>query len=222
MRQLATGICMLILATPGYAATPKTDEEKINYIIGYQLGAQLGRDGIEVNDKMLLQGVKEAMASKPPVVSREEAQAVMQKYQQKREAQAQKDGETNLAEGKAYLEKNAKKSGVKTLDSGLQYKVIKTGKGDKPKATDTVKVHYTGTLIDGTEFDSSHKRGEPATFPVNRVIKGWTEVLQLMPVGSHWKVYIPSNMAYGPNGAGPKIGPNATLIFDVELLGIEG
>lgn len=222
MRTLLTAACMLMLAAPGYAATPKTDEQKINYIIGYQLGAQLGRDGIKINDKMLLLGVKEAMAKTPPQVNREEAQAVMEKFQAKRDEKAKEAGVKNLADGKAFLEKNKKKSGVKTLDNGLQYKIIKTGKGKKPAETDTVKVHYTGTLIDGTEFDSSHKRGEPASFPVNRVIKGWTAILQIMPVGSHWKVFIPSDLAYGEQGAGANIGPNSTLIFDVELLSIEG
>lgn len=128
--------------------------------------------------------------------------------------------EKNKAEGLAFLEQNKKKEGVVTLPNGLQYKVISSGNGPSPKATDTVKVHYKGTLIDGREFDSSYRRGEPAVFPLNKVIKGWTEGLQLMKVGDKWTLYIPSELGYGENGAGEMIGPNSTLIFDVELLGI--
>jgi FKBP-type peptidyl-prolyl cis-trans isomerase len=130
-------------------------------------------------------------------------------------------GDKNMKEGEAFLAENKKKEGVVTLPSGLQYKVITAGTGKKPKATDTVTTQYRGTLIDGTEFDSSYKRGQPTTFPVAGVITGWTEALQLMPVGSKWQLFIPSNLAYGPRGAGHLIGPNATLVFEVELLSIE-
>jgi FKBP-type peptidyl-prolyl cis-trans isomerase FklB len=134
----------------------------------------------------------------------------------------QQAGETNKKEGEAFLAANKTKEGVVTLPSGLQYKVLKAGTGPKPSANDSVVCNYRGTLLDNTEFDSSYKRGQPATFPVGKVIKGWTEALQLMPVGSKWQLFIPSELAYGPRGAGPDIGPNATLIFEVELLSIQG
>jgi FKBP-type peptidyl-prolyl cis-trans isomerase len=140
----------------------------------------------------------------------------------KMQAKHKAAGDKNLKEGDDFLTANGKKEGVKTLPSGLQYKVIKSGTGRSPKATDTVKVHYNGTLTDGTVFDSSVQRGEPATFPVNQVIPGWTEALQLMKEGDKWQLYIPSKLAYGEQGAGGKIGPNSALIFDVELLSIEG
>jgi FKBP-type peptidyl-prolyl cis-trans isomerase FklB len=130
-------------------------------------------------------------------------------------------GEKNVKEGETFLAANKKKEGVVTLPSGLQYKILKTGDGPKPTKDQTVKCHYRGTLIDGTEFDSSYKRGEPTEFPVGQVIKGWTEALQLMPVGSKWQLFIPSDLAYGPNGAGQMIGPNVTLIFDIELISIK-
>jgi FKBP-type peptidyl-prolyl cis-trans isomerase FklB len=130
-------------------------------------------------------------------------------------------GEKNQKEGEAFLAENKKKEGVITLPSGLQYKVIKAGSGNKPKATDTVSVHYQGTLVNGTEFDSSYRRGQPVSFPVNGVIPGWTEALQLMEAGAKWQIVIPSNLAYGDRGAGPQIGPNATLIFEIELISIQ-
>ena len=154
-----------------------------------------------------------------------EAQAVLTQLQadmrKKQEEKTQQAGEANQKEGEAFLAANKAKPGVVTLPSGLQYKILKEGTGPKPTATDSVVCNYQGTLINGTEFDSSYKRGEPATFPVNGVIKGWTEALQLMPVGSKWQLFIPPDLAYGARGAGADIGPNATLIFEVELLSIK-
>ena len=159
------------------------------------------------------------------MLSEEEMRTVMTAFQKEmaaKQAEMMKSqGEKNKKEGEAFLAENKKKEGVKTLASGLQYKVIKEGTGKTPKATDKVSTHYQGTLIDGTEFDSSYKRGEPATFPVNGVIPGWTEALQLMKVGSKWQLFVPSKLAYGEKGAGPIIGPNAVLIFTVELLAIK-
>jgi FKBP-type peptidyl-prolyl cis-trans isomerase FklB len=139
----------------------------------------------------------------------------------KQQELAKMAGEKNQKEGEAFLAENKKKEGVITLPSGLQYKVIKAGSGNKPKATDTVTVHYQGTLVNGTEFDSSYRRGQPVSFPVNGVIPGWTEALQLMEAGAKWQIVIPSNLAYGDRGAGPQIGPNATLIFEIELISIQ-
>ncbi|MCJ7833279.1 MAG: FKBP-type peptidyl-prolyl cis-trans isomerase, partial [Deltaproteobacteria bacterium] len=169
-------------------------------------------------------GFKDALSGAKPLLSEEEMRTVMTAFQKEiSEKQAEKTkvlGEKNKKEGETFLAENKKKEGVKILTSGLQYKVVKEGTGKKPKATDKVTTHYQGTLIDGTEFDSSYKRGEPAAFPVNGVIPGWTEALQLMKVGSKWQLFVPSKLAYGERGAGPKIGPNAVLIFTVELLSI--
>ena len=209
----------------GAATALKTEKDKVSYMIGHQIGSNFKRDGLDVDLNMLTTGMKEAIAGEKSPLSPEESQKLMSELQKslqtKAEAKQKVDSEKNTAAGKAFLAENAKKPGVKVLPSGLQYKVITEGKGDSPKATDTVSTNYKGTLIDGTEFDSSYKRGQPAKFPVNGVIKGWTEALQLMKPGAKWQVYVPSDLAYGARGAGELIGPNATLIFEVELLGIE-
>src|SRR3989338_270904 len=164
-------------------------------------------------------------AEKTTLKSEKEVQETMMAFQNemktKQAEHAKVLGGKNKKEGEAFLAENKKKEGVKTTASGLQYKVIKNGNGKKPKATDTVTVHYKGTLIDGTEFDSSYKRGEPTSFPVNQVIAGWTEALQLMNVGSKWQLFIPANLGYGDRGAGPQIGPNAAFIFEVELISLK-
>ena len=167
--------------------------------------------------KGLLDGLQGAESQ----LSSTEAQLVMERFQARAEERRLALGENNLAAGLAYLAENSKNPDVTVLDNGLQYKVIKQGDGAKPKAVDTVKVHYRGTLIDGREFDSSYRRNEPATFPVNRVIAGWTAILQMMPVGSHYQVTIPSELAYGQRGTPPMIKPNSVLVFDIELLSIE-
>ena len=180
---------------------------------------------VAINPDALAAAMKDIFAGAKPQLTDEEVQQVMQDFQKKMMAKQMAAREEGLAknkgEGEKFLAENKKKEGVKTTASGLQYKVIKDGTGKTPKATDTVKTHYRGTLINGTEFDSSYKRGEPAEFPVNGVIKGWTEALQLMKEGAKWQLFIPSNLAYGERGAGQAIGPNATLIFDIELLDIE-
>ncbi|MDC4225358.1 MAG: FKBP-type peptidyl-prolyl cis-trans isomerase [Candidatus Manganitrophus sp.] len=216
-----------LLSVSVYAADKsdlKTQKDKVSYSIGLDIGRNLKDQSIEVDPKLLAQGIQDATSGKH-LLTDEEIQKVMSTFreemQAKAAAQAKVIGDKNLKEGNAFLAENKKKKGVVTLPSGLQYKIITAGTGKKPKATDTVKTNYKGTLIDGTEFDSSYKRGEPASFPVEGVIPGWTEALQLMPVGSKWQLVVPPSLAYGPRGAGQAIGPNATLIFEVELLAIE-
>jgi len=198
-----------------------TDKKRFSYFVGLQIGQQIKNDGIELDEAAFVAAIKDIAAGTPPRLSQAELQATLQRVQQQRTADAAKAGEANRLEGERFLASNKKKAGVKETASGLQYKVIKAGTGAKPKGTSTVEVHYRGTLINGTEFDSSYSRGQPATFPVNGVIKGWTEALQLMQEGAKWQLFIPSELAYGSRGTGADIGPNSTLIFDVELLKIK-
>ncbi|ALP53063.1 hypothetical protein Tel_07790 [Candidatus Tenderia electrophaga] len=199
----------------------ENDKQRFSYIVGLQIGQQLKNDNIELDEDAFLAAIQDVAAGKQPQLSQSQIQDTLQRVQQQRASVAQQAGEENRRQGEEFLVENAKKSGVKKTDSGLQYKVIEEGKGEKPKASDTVVVHYRGTLIDGTEFDSSYSRGEPATFPVNGVIQGWQEALQMMREGSKWQIYVPADLAYGSRGAGAQIGPNSTLIFDVELLDIK-
>jgi FKBP-type peptidyl-prolyl cis-trans isomerases 1 len=205
--------------------TPKTKKEKISYSIGVNIGKNMKTQGIDLDQGLLTQGIKDGLNSSKTAMSDKDMEATMTAFQQemmgKMQAKQKVNGEKNAKEGEAFLAANKKKEGVVTLPSGLQYKILKSGDGPKPTKEQTVKCHYRGTLIDGTEFDSSYKRGEPTEFPVGQVVKGWTEALQLMPVGSKWQLFIPSDLAYGPNGAGQMIGPNATLIFDIELISIK-
>lgn len=193
--------------------------DKISYALGLSLGNNLLGSGVaDLNVAELTTGIQDVLDKKQPKISYQEAQEVINKYFEELQGKA---FEKNVSEGKVFLEANGKRGEVVTLKSGLQYEILKEGNGPIPKANNTVKVHYHGTLIDGTVFDSSVQRGQPATFGVTQVISGWVEALQLMPVGSKWKLFIPSNLAYGSQGAGQHIGPHTTLIFDVELLGIE-
>jgi len=205
--------------------TPKTKKEKISYSIGVNLGKDLKRQGIALDQGLFAQGIKDALSNSKTAMTDDDMQVTMMAFQQemmsKMEAKQKVEGEKNAKEGEAFLAANKNKEGVVTLPSGLQYKIITAGNGPKPTKDQTVKCQYRGTLVDGTEFDSSYKRGEPAEFPVGGVIKGWTEALQLMPVGSKWQLFIPGDLAYGINGGGQKIGPNATLIFEVELISIK-
>jgi len=221
-------LSLLLLAAPVLAAENiqfKNDKEKTSYIIGINMGNNIKQLPMQLDQDLLIKGFKDALSGAKPQLSDEEMRRVMtalQKEMAAKQAEIMKTvGEKNKKEGEVFLAENKKKEGVKTLPSGLQYKVVKEGTGKIPKATDKVSTHYQGTLIDGTEFDSSYQRGEPATFPVNGVIPGWTEALQLMKVGSKWQLFVPSKLAYGERGAGPKIGPNAVLIFTVELLAIK-
>jgi FKBP-type peptidyl-prolyl cis-trans isomerase FklB len=216
----------LSLAPLGLAADTqlKDQKDKVSYAIGLDIGSTLKRQLIEVNEDLLNMGVQDGLSGKKPLLNEEQVKETMSTFQKdmmKKQADAKKAaGEKNAADGAKFLAANKTKEGVKTTASGVQYKVMTEGTGASPKATDTVKVNYRGTTIDGTEFDSSYKRGQAATFPVNRVIKGWTEALQLMKVGSKYQLFIPPDLAYAERGAGSDIGPNATLIFEVELLAI--
>ena len=203
----------------------KTDKDKASYAIGMNIGAGLHRDSVDIDPSILLRGLKDALAGNKPLLTDDEMRAALVTLQtQVRKQQEEKmeaAGVANKKAGDDFLAANKIKDGVTTLPSGLQYKILKQGTGPKPTATDSVVCNYRGTLIDGTEFDSSYKRGQPATFPVNRVIKGWTEALQLMPVGSTWQLFVPADLAYGPHPPSPAIGPNSTLVFEVELLSIK-
>jgi FKBP-type peptidyl-prolyl cis-trans isomerase FklB len=198
--------------------------QKVSYIIGLDIGRNLANQGIEIEAQALSAGVADALSDAEPKLSESEVQSIMTAFQTEMEAKQADlksvESDKNVADGKAFLEINRMKDGVVTLASGLQFREVKTGSGKSPKASDKVTTHYKGTLIDGTVFDSSYDRGEPATFPVNGVIAGWTEALQLMKEGSVWELFIPANLAYGTRGAGAKIGPNATLVFTVELLNV--
>lgn len=200
----------------------KDQKQKVSYGIGYNLGQNLMRDNLDLDPQVLAKGIMDAMTKQKPQMTEDEIRSTLLAFQQQlqKDAQAkmQKAAQANVAKGKKFLADNAKKEGVKTTKSGLQYKVIKSGSGKTPKLDDRVTTHYRGTLIDGTEFDSSYKRNQPATFPVNGVIGGWTEALQLMKEGDKWQLFIPSDLAYGERGSGPDIGPNEVLIFDIELL----
>ena len=201
----------------------KNEKDKVSYSIGLNIGSNFKSQSVDINPDILIKGIKDAISGSKPLMTEKEIQETMTVFQKEitaKQAERTKSlAETNKKEGEAFLAANKGKDGVKTTSSGLQYKIIKDGNGQTPKATDTVTVNYRGTLVDGTEFDSSYKRGEPATFPLNGVIPGWTEALQMMKVGSKWQLFLPSAIAYGERGAG-RIGPNATLIFEVELISI--
>jgi FKBP-type peptidyl-prolyl cis-trans isomerase FklB len=213
---------------PAKTQTPltlKTQKDKTSYAMGMNFGTALRKQSIDIDPAILARGLRDAFANGKMLLTEEEARAVLTQLQsdlrKKQQEMAQQAAEANKKQGLEFLEGNKTKDGVVTLPSGLQYKVLTEGTGPKPAATDTVVCNYRGTLLDNTEFDSSYKRGQPATFPVTGVIKGWTEALQLMPVGSKWQLFVPSELAYGERGAGGQIGPNATLIFEVELLSIQ-
>ncbi len=217
-------LAVLIFTMNTWAIELDTDEKKLGYIIGMDIGKSLRDQGTAVDLDSLVEAIRATYNGKELAMTDEEAGQVRKEYIEKRQAEQQAEaaavGETNLVAGQKFLAENAKKEGVKTTASGLQYKVETMGTGAKPVATDTVKVHYRGTLLDGTEFDSSYARNEPISFGLNRVIAGWTEGVQLMPIGSKFTFYIGPDLAYGEGGGGP-IPPNSTLVFEVELLDIE-
>jgi FKBP-type peptidyl-prolyl cis-trans isomerase FklB len=210
--------------TPATAAPP--DRAKVSYALGLDIGSQLRKQGVDIDPAIFARAVADALSGAKPEMTPEESRAVLTAFQgelrKKQQAAIVAAGAKNKQEGEAFLASNKTKEGVVTLPSGLQYKIVKQGSGPKPTPDDTVECHYRGTLIDGTEFDSSYKRNQPTSFPVKGVIRGWTEALQLMPVGSKWELYVPSELAYGERGAGQAIAPNATLIFEVELISIKG
>jgi FKBP-type peptidyl-prolyl cis-trans isomerase FklB len=225
---------LTLVVTAGLIGTPCLAEElpdlgnektRANYSVGYQIGDDFKRQGVEINPEALVKGIQDAISGRTPLMTAEEQRATLVKLQRQVAARQKqnkpKQAQEYPGESREFLASNANKPGVVTLPSGLQYKVIQEGTGRSPGATDTVTVHYRGTLLDGTEFDSSYSRGKPATFGVGRVIAGWTEALQLMKEGARWQLFIPPDLAYGEKGAGSKIPPNSSLIFDVELISVE-
>ena len=206
--------------------TLKTQKDKLSYALGMNLGTNLHKETVDVDPAIVLRGLKDALASGKTLLTEDEARTALTQLQtevrSKQQEKMKVAGEMNKKEGVEFLAANKSKEGVVILPSGLQYKILTAGTGPKPAAADTVVCNYRGTLISGAEFDSSYKRGQPASFPVNGVIKGWTEALQLMPVGSKWQLFVPAELGYGDRGAGENIGPGATLIFEVELLSIQG
>ena len=207
--------------TSSAVAGLESDDQRVSYGVGYNMGSSLGKQhDFDVDKTALKSGLEDGLSGAKTKISEADLQAAFATVQQKAMAANQAAGEKNLTASAAFLAKNKTRSGVTTTASGLQYEIVSRGKGPKPKASDTVEVHYHGTLVDGTVFDSSIERGEPATFPVGNVIKGWTEALQLMSVGDKWKLYVPPDLGYGPRPNG-KIPPNSVLIFDVQLLSIK-
>lgn len=226
MKKPFTGMMLALILLPfaTIAAELETQDQKLSYTIGMDIGNSLRAQGTNIDMQVLFEAIETVYSGGEPALTQEEANAVRQAFISERTAQMEAEkaqlAAKNAAEGDAFLLENRTKEGIMETDSGLQYEVLEAGDGPMPAATDRVRVHYRGTLLSGDEFDSSYSRGEPTSFMLNQVIAGWTEGLQLMPVGSKYKFYIPGELAYGPNGP-PSIGPNATLIFEVELLGIE-
>jgi len=226
MKRLAVLVAALVFgAAPALAqeAKPESEKDRVSYSVGYQMGGDFKRQGQEISPEMVVRGAQDALSGAAPALSEEEMRNTLVVLKQRILAAQQEERERvsreSAAAGSAFLAENAKKEGVVSLPSGLQYKVLTEGSGEPPKETDNVTVHYRGTLVDGTEFDSSYSRGQPATFPLNKVIKGWTEGVQLMKPGAKYQFFIPSTLAYGPQGGGP-IPPNSTLIFEVELISV--
>ena len=228
-RRLAMAMCGVVaLAGASFAADApelKSDKEKISYSIGMDIGGNLKRGSVEVDPDLLARGLKDSYVGGKTLLTEDQARQAIADFQKTlaaKQAETMKIlSEKNKADGEKFLAENAKKEGVKVLPSGLQYKEITPGQGKSPKIADNVTTHYKGTLIDGTEFDSSYRRGQPVTFPVSGVIAGWTEALQLMKEGAKWQLFVPSRLAYGERAAGQVIGPNATLVFEVELISVK-
>lgn len=224
---LGTILVILLLATPVYAQKKvelKTEKDKISYSIGFDMGKNLKRNEIDIDPRIFMKAIQDVLSGGKPLMTEQEMRDSLMALQKDMAARKQEKmkaaREKNRKEGEAFLTENKKKEGVKTLPSGLQYMILSEGNGKQPKATDTVTVQYRGTLIDGAEFDSSYQRGQPATFALNQVIKGWTEGVQLMKEGGKIRLFVPSELAYGDRGAGAQIGPGAALIFEIELLSV--
>jgi FKBP-type peptidyl-prolyl cis-trans isomerase len=228
MKKTLLGLAIMGATTFGYAAEPlkslETQDQKVSYSFGLVLGKRMTNDMPDLDIDVFVQGLKDAFGGQAQLITDDQVAKILSDFQrdlqQKQFEEVQKVSSENKTVGAEFLSANKEKEGIVTLESGLQYKVLTEGKGPQPGPTDVVKVHYTGSLINGEVFDSSIERGQPVTFPVNGVISGWTEALQLMPTGSKWQLFIPSELAYGTNG-NRSIGPNETLLFDVELIGIE-
>ncbi len=228
MKSLIMLLGIFLIVNLGFAEEDtvlKTEKDKLSYAIGMNIGNNLKRQSLELNPEIVAQGIWDSLSDGKTLITEQEYRDTMTAFEnemkQKQIAQIKELSEKNKQEGEAFLAENRKKDAVITLPSGLQYKVIKKGAGKLPKSTDTVTVNYRGTLINGTEFDSSYRRGQPASLKVDGVIRGWTEALQLMQEGAKWQLYIPSYLAYGERGAGRDIGPYSTLIFEVELISIK-
>jgi len=221
MRISALFLSLILFSLTIHAAeTAPQADEKLSYAIGVLFGRNMDLD-VDVNTDAFLQGVRDVLTDTKLKYTPEEMQKVVNAFREQQMQKQQQAGQANVTAGQAFLDANAKKPGVTALPSGLQYRVIKAGTGPRPKGTDTVVVHYRGTLVDGKEFDSSYSRGEPTPLRLDGVIKGWQEAVSLMPVGSKWEIYVPPTLAYGERGAGNMIGPNSTLIFEIELLEIK-
>jgi FKBP-type peptidyl-prolyl cis-trans isomerase FklB len=217
-----------LAGAPLFAAAQELEDEgqKLGYSIGYQVGGDFRRQGLSLDSELVVGGVLDALQGSEPRMPRDEMRQTVAELKQQaavaEKRQLEERALSNLAEGRAFLAENGKREGVTTLPTGLQYEVLAEGEaGESPTAADTVTVHYRGTLIDGTEFDSSHRRGEPSTLALDGVIRGWAEGLQLMRPGAKYRLFVPPELAYGERGAGPRIGPNSTLVFEVELLSIQ-
>ena len=215
---IAIFLCVGTFGAYAKDVIPKTDDEKFSYAIGYQIAESVKQQGFEINVDALIQAIRDDLTGTPLKVSEPEMQAAIVAYQQKK---FQEISDKNEKAGKEFLAENKKQPGIVELPSGLQYRVVEKGGGKKPLSNDTVTVNYRGTLITGTEFDSSYARGEPATFQIASIIKGWQEALVLMSEGAKWQVFVPPTLAYGPGGAGQNIGPNETLVFEIELVSIK-
>jgi len=223
VRSATLAVVLLFFASSLYAAEAeilKTPKDKLSYVIGVQIGNNLKNQSVDVDLALVNKGLQDSILGNKLLLSDQEAKDIMATYQKEKAEERKKLGEKNKQEGAAFLAENKKKEGVTTLPDGLQYKVIKGGTGKMPKATDTIVVQYKGSFINGTEFASSYPTNKPATFPVNGVMRGWTEALQLMKEGSKWQIFVPPELAYGEQGAGP-IGPNATLIFEIDLVSVK-
>jgi FKBP-type peptidyl-prolyl cis-trans isomerase FklB len=219
-------IAMLAAGCAGNDETlPGEPGSRISYSIGYQIGGDFRRQDVDIDPEIVLRGIEDAMAGGEPRMQVEEMQSALVELQRRTKAEDRATPQTGAAGGpvdaESFMAANARQPGVETLPSGLQYKVLEHGSGDSPGAEDTVTVHYRGSLTDGSEFDSSYRRGQPATFAVNRVIAGWTEALQLMREGDKWQLFIPPGLAYGERGAGSRIPPNSALVFEVELIDVK-
>jgi len=221
-RLLAVALVATVSSAPVFAQELETDMDRLSYTVGMDIGNSLSEQGLDLDLDLVVQALRASFNGEETLLTREEALAerdkFMQRRQQELEAQRDVDGQRNLEEGQAFLAQNAERDEVTETESGLQYRVMTQGEGASPAATDQVTVHYRGTLLDGTEFDSSYARGEPATFGLNQVIAGWTEGVQLMQEGAKYEFFIPADLAYGEQGRPGPIGPNSTLIFEVELI----
>jgi len=220
LKTLAILPLLASVSLASHATSLETEKQKLSYIFGVQVGQGVVTEGVDIEMDAFAAGIRDMLEGNKPQIDAETAQQLAAMYQKKKQDEMTKKAELKQTESAAFLAKNAKEDGVKVMPSGLQYKIIEQGTGNSPTSTDKVVAHYKGTLIDGTVFDSSHDRGEPATFPVSGVIRGWQEALPMMKEGGKWQIVVPAELAYGQRGAGKLIGPNETLIFDIELISV--